>query len=153
MIFIHVCMYYLIFKIIVCIWMFCLTCLSVQNFHTVSVEARRRRQILWNWSHNQFWATMWVLGIQTGSSGITVTALICWALSPLVVCFNLIYDRKGVLKFSISVVFFSFSWRQNMWWFLDICMHKNQLEFLFKTQISKLNSIPVMTPIVWMFFQ
>ena len=41
-----------------------------------------RCQVPWNWIFRQLWAAMWVLGIESGSSGRAVSALNRWAISP-----------------------------------------------------------------------
>lgn len=87
-------------------------CVLMHYFHSVPIEARRRYQIPWNWSHRWFWANMWVLGIGTGSSRRAVNALNCGAFCfHVCLCFisrscvfQLNLWHKGC--FSISVVFF-----------------------------------------------
>jgi hypothetical protein len=34
----------------------------------------------WNWSYRELWAAMWVLGIDPGSSGKSVSARNCWVI-------------------------------------------------------------------------
>lgn len=41
----------------------------------VSRKAKRECQLLWNWSYKQLGASMFVLGIQSGSSGRAAIAL------------------------------------------------------------------------------
>lgn len=38
-------------------------------------------QVFWNWGYRQVSATMWVLGFESGSSGKTISAPNCWAIS------------------------------------------------------------------------
>lgn len=40
-----------------------------------------RCQVPWNWSCRQFWAAIWVMGIEPGSSGRAASALNHWATS------------------------------------------------------------------------
>lgn len=48
----------------------------------VSMEARRRCWILWNWRYKWFWATMWVLQIEPQSFRKVVGSDNPWAISP-----------------------------------------------------------------------
>lgn len=67
----------------------CFCCMYVYHFCEVSTEARRWHQISWN---RQFWASMWVLGIESRYYGRTVKP----SLQPSIIFKNIqklrIYD-------------------------------------------------------------
>jgi hypothetical protein len=43
----------------------------------VALEAGRGPQVLWNWNDKQLRVSMWLLGIELGSSARAVSALNC----------------------------------------------------------------------------
>lgn len=58
-------------------------CLPLHHVRAVSVEARKRYLITWNWGCKDLWAAHWVLGTEPGSSVRAVSALNHWAIRPV----------------------------------------------------------------------
>lgn len=55
-----------------CVWTICML---------GACWGRKRSLDLWNWSCRWLWDTIWVLGIVSMSSGVSTSALDCWATS------------------------------------------------------------------------
>lgn len=53
------------------------------SLHRVHIEARRGWQMLWNWTYRKLGATMYVMGINPGSSGKVTNVLNCWPNFPV----------------------------------------------------------------------
>lgn len=71
------------------IWMLCLhVCLSTTCMHSV-----------WNWSYEQLWTSLRLLGIDLLSPGKADSVLMCWAISPA----HCKLEREGKLCFLVSV--------------------------------------------------
>ena len=50
-------------------------------------------QVPWNWSYRLLWIAMWVLRTAHRSSGMAVSALNCWAVSPAPWYFNSFFKK------------------------------------------------------------
>lgn len=62
------------------VWV-CVDYMHVCDICLVPVKVRAGCQIPWNWSDRWLWATMWVLGIEPGSSTRKPSAFNLWAIS------------------------------------------------------------------------
>ncbi|EDL00729.1 mCG117709, isoform CRA_a [Mus musculus] len=53
----------------------CFVCMFMDYMRALPTKARRSCGIPWNWSNQQFVCTMWVMGIEPGSSIRLASAL------------------------------------------------------------------------------
>lgn len=55
------------FTLCICVWVYvCFVCIYVYIPWVAGIH--RGNQILWDWIYSQLWATMWMLGIESGAS-------------------------------------------------------------------------------------
>lgn len=55
------------FALCICVWVYvCFVCIYVCIPWVAGIH--RGNQILWDWIYSQLWATMWMLGIESGAS-------------------------------------------------------------------------------------
>ena len=95
-----------------------------------SVRGCQKRR---SWSYRQFWAAMWVLGIELRSSGRAASALNCWAISPAPNCtFLTAKDEAKVFTIiAIENYFITVSWYN-----LKLLSMYISIEFPLATKLS-----------------
>lgn len=78
----------------------CFVCMFMDYMRALPTKARRSCGIPWNWSNQQFVCTMWVMGIEPGSSIRLASALNYWGafLSELIHITIMLYCLKYLLE-------------------------------------------------------